>query len=58
MFLLTVLTCPKTEETKQHLENNKVCLQYLQGNLNERVPATVFVGTGVYKEQLPNGYSS
>ena len=31
----------------------KYALQYLQGNLEERVPATVFVGTGVYKEQLP-----
>tara|TARA_B100002019_G_scaffold190210_1_gene164452 strand:+ start:7531 stop:12444 length:4914 start_codon:yes stop_codon:yes gene_type:complete len=31
----------------------KYALQYLQGNLNERVPATVFVGTGVFKEQLP-----
>ena len=31
----------------------RFALQYLQGNLNERVPATVFVATGVYKEKLP-----
>ena len=28
-------------------------LQFLQGNLAERTPATVFVGTGAYKELLP-----
>jgi len=31
----------------------KYALQYLQGNLDDRVPATVFVGTGVFKESLP-----
>ena len=52
-----VLTCPENGRNKATPENNKVNLQYLQGNLNERVSCTVFVGTGVYKEQLPNGYS-
>ena len=31
----------------------KYALQYLQGNLLERTPATVFVATGAYKEILP-----
>ena len=31
----------------------KYALQFLQGNLAERTPATVFVATGAYKELLP-----
>ena len=31
----------------------KYALQFLQGNLAERTPATVFVATGAYKEILP-----
>lgn len=31
----------------------RYALQYLRANLNERVPATVFVATGLYKEILP-----
>ena len=31
----------------------KYALQFLQGNLAERTPATVFVLTGAYKELLP-----
>jgi len=31
----------------------RYALQYLQGNLSERTPATVFVATGAYKEVLP-----
>ena len=31
----------------------KYACQILQGNLAERVPATIFVATGVYKELLP-----
>ena len=31
----------------------KYALQFLQGNLAERTPATVFVSTGAYKEILP-----
>ena len=31
----------------------KYACQYLQGNLAERTPATIFVATGAYKELLP-----
>ena len=31
----------------------KYACQYLQGNLGQRTPATIFVGTGMYKELTP-----